>query len=54
MICKTMEGWGYDEVLRMPEWERVWWYERCLKHHREMKEMYDKAEAKARQGARKR
>lgn len=33
LICMTLQGWSYTEVLNMPEPERVAWAERCEEYH---------------------
>jgi len=42
-----MEGWSYTEVMGMPEYDRIWWYEHCKEYNEKLNEEYKKAGAGA-------
>jgi len=39
----TLQGFGYEEILRMPESKRGWWAKRSAKHQKEVKEALEKS-----------
>lgn len=49
-IAKTCEGFGYDELVAMPEYERKWWYERCVEHNEKADEEMRRAQSRAKGG----
>jgi len=46
MICMTTQCIGYEEVMRMTEDERDWWYEKCEEQQDEMNEEAQKAKSR--------
>jgi hypothetical protein len=47
LICKTLEGWSYTEVVNMPEYERKRWVRHCETYNEKMREDYEKQAKKA-------
>ena len=38
LICMTIQGWGYWDVMKMPEMDRKSWAERCEEHQDKIQE----------------
>ena len=41
LICMTVQGWSYNDVLNMSEDERVRWVERCEAHQEKLQEQME-------------
>lgn len=48
VIAKTFESFGYNELVEMPEYERVWWYEKAVEYQEEVSKKMKESESRAR------
>ena len=46
LICMTLQGFNYEEVMRMPEKDRVRWAERCEEYQDKMQEEINSAKSR--------
>ena len=48
IMLTTQGAVGWDEALDLPDTERTWLYERCLRHNEELEQEVDRARSAAR------
>jgi hypothetical protein len=46
LICMTLTGWSYGDVVDMPEGDRIRWVQRCEEYQDKIRDEIDRAKAK--------
>jgi len=52
IMVTTQGAMGLDEILDLPDADRVWLHERCARHHEAIEEEAEKAKRAARSAGR--